>query len=94
MGTAVIAGGNAAPVLQLGEEVLNLMAQLVKPLAGREPLVAVPPGGDAGSDALLQQHGADLVAVVPLVSNQGSCLWQIPQQVVRPVESLHCPSLR
>ena len=33
-------------------------------------------------DALLQQPGADLVAVVPFVSHQGGGVWQIPQQEV------------
>ena len=69
-----------------------LMAHLVKPLAVRGPLVAVPPGGDTGSDALLQQHGADFVAVVPpLVSHQGSCPWQIPQQEVSASEVAALP---
>ena len=82
MGTAVVASGNGSPVLELGKQVPNLMAHLVKPLAVRDPLVAVPSGRNAGSDALLQQHGANLVAVVPFVSNQYARLWKIPQQEV------------
>ena len=68
MGTAVVAGGNPAPVLEPGKQVLHLMAHLVQPLAVRDSLVAVPSGRDAGWDALLPQPGADLVAVVSLQS--------------------------
>ncbi|KKZ12041.1 MAG: hypothetical protein TE42_06010 [Candidatus Synechococcus spongiarum SP3] len=35
-------------------------------------LVEVPPGWNAGGDALLRQQGMDLVAVIPLVPHQGS----------------------
>ena len=80
MGTAVVAAGNASPVLQLGKQVSNLMAHLVKPLAVRHLLVTVPSGWAAGRDALLQQQGTDLVAVIPLVCNQYPRLWKILQQ--------------
>ena len=82
MGTAVVAGGNASPVLQLGKQVLHLMAHLVQPLAVRDLLVAVPSRWDAGRDALLQQQGTDLVTVIPLISNQDPRLWKILQQQV------------
>ena len=42
------------------------MAHLVEPLAVRDSLVALPPGRDAGCDALLQQHGAILSLSYPL----------------------------
>ena len=80
VGTAVGAGGNGLPVLQPGQQVLHLMALLLQPLAVREPLGAVPPGRDAGHHALLQHHGANPVAVVPLISNQHARLRKIPQQ--------------
>ena len=40
------------------------MPHLVKPLAVRNRLLTAPSGGDAGSDALLPHHGADLSAVI------------------------------
>ena len=80
MSTAVGAGGNPSPVLQPGQQVLHLMALLLQPLAVREPLGAVPPGRDAGRHALLQHHGANPVAVVPLISNQHARLRKVPQQ--------------
>ena len=79
-GHSGVAGGHGSPVLELGEEVLHLMAHPVKPLAGRDLLVAVPPGGDAGGDALLQRQGTDCVAVLSLVSHQGGGVWQISQR--------------
>ena len=73
-------GGNPSPVLQPGKQVLHLMALLVQPLAVRDPLGAVPPGRDAGRHPLLQHQGANLVAVVPFVSNQHACLRKVLQQ--------------
>ena len=76
-------GGNPAPVLDLGQRVLNLMAHVVEPLSVRDSPVAMPPARNAGGDALPCQHGADLVAVIALPStggHQGSRTWQVPRQ--------------
>jgi len=56
------------------------MAHCVEPLAGMNWLVTVPPRRDAGCDALIPRHGADLVAVISLVAHQGRRPWKIPQQ--------------
>ena len=63
MGTAVITSCNGAPVLELGQQVLDVMAHFVQPLAVRHSPVVIPSGWDA-RDALIRQHGADFVAVI------------------------------
>ena len=93
MGTAVVAGGKAAPVLELGQQVLHPMAHLVAPLAVRDSRVPVPPGRDAGGDALLPRPGADLVPVIALSAIKGMAGGRSCNRTAAPVQSLPCPAL-
>ena len=51
MGAAVVAGGDAAPVLELGEQVLDLVALAVEGLVVGKGTLRLRRRGDAGLDA-------------------------------------------
>jgi hypothetical protein len=80
MGAAVIACGDASPVLELGEHVLDLVALAVERFVIFQRLLAVFGGRDTGDGATLCQAIAEPVAVVAAISDQRAGLWQVGQK--------------
>ena len=80
MGAPIIAGGDAAPVLEAAEHVLDLMADLVE----RAVVAVLDLAGfsrrDAGRDALVLERGPIAVAVVALVGDKNVGLGQRVEQ--------------
>ena len=70
MGAAVIAGGDAAPVLDPSEDVFDLVALAVEVLVVVVLDLAVLAGRDAWGGALRDQRGAEPVAVIAFVGEQ------------------------
>jgi hypothetical protein len=77
--TSVVACGDAPPVFELGEHVLDLMALTIEDFIIVEWLLAAFGWGDAWQGALLGQSLAEPVAVVTAVAEQCSGLWQARQ---------------
>ena len=70
MCTAVIAGGDAPPVLEPAEPAFNAIALLVELSIIGDRLFAVGPTWDTGRDRPLGQGRAEPVAVIPLIGDQ------------------------
>jgi hypothetical protein len=71
VGAAVIAGVDAAPVLELAEHVLDLVTLAVECCVVRDGHLSVGLGWDAGGDAALGQCVAEPVGIVAPVGQQG-----------------------
>ena len=80
MGAAVIACGDASPVLELGEHVLDLVALAVERFVIFQRLLAVFGMRDTGDGATLFQAVAEPVAVVAAIGDQRGGLWQVGQK--------------
>lgn len=76
MCASVIAGGDAAPVLELGEQVLDLVALTVEGLVVVEGNFATAAGRDARLDATCFQFLAEPRAVVTAIGDEVSGGWQ------------------
>lgn len=72
MGAAVKAHRDAPPVFQSGEHVLDLMAPFIERLVVVDRLFAVLGRRNARLDPSLVQGGAEMVAVVAAVADQGA----------------------
>nr|GFC83865.1 hypothetical protein [Tanacetum cinerariifolium] len=66
----VIAGGDASPVLELAEELLDPAAQAILPSVVQGGMVSPPLGGDHRLDAMKGDLGPDCVGVVTAVGQQ------------------------
>ena len=64
---AVVAGCNGPPVLQSGKKILDSMTLAIHSLAVMDWFLAAATGRDVRWDALLEQHLAVLVAILPLI---------------------------
>jgi len=83
VGASVVAGCDATPVFDSSEQVLNLVALLVEGLVVVELDLAVGFGWDAGCDPSAGQRGAEPVAVIAFVSEQGLGLGERGKQQKR-----------
>jgi hypothetical protein len=72
MGAAVIAHRDPSPVFQSGKHVLDLIAPFVERLVVVDRLFAVLGRRNARLDPTLVQGGAEMVAVVATVADQGA----------------------
>lgn len=80
LGATVVAGGDAAPVLETAEHVLDLVAEFVeRAVVGVLDLAGLA-RRDAGRDVLVLEHGAVAVAVVALVGDENVGLGQRIEQ--------------
>ena len=70
MGASIVAGGNAPPVFELGEQVLDLVALAVEDRVVGERYLAASARWDAGLDAPHVQFGVEPRAVVTSVGDQ------------------------
>ncbi len=66
MGAPVVAGGDAPPILELGEHVLDLVALAIEHLVMIDRLLTAPDCWDAGLDAPVGQRPAQPIAIVTL----------------------------
>ena len=80
MGAAVVACGDASPVLELGEHILDLVALAVERFVVFQRLLAVFGRRDTGNDATLGQDMAEPVAVVAAIGDQRGGLRQVGQK--------------
>lgn len=79
-GELVVTGGDAAEVLQLGEEALDEVALAVEPLAKADFPAAVALGWNVGRGALLLDQLADAVCVVGLVRQHNGVRTEMVKQ--------------
>src|SRR3546814_13621137 len=79
-GASVVAGSDAAPVLQAAEHDLDAAAAPVPALVVSDRFVAGFPTCDAGLDALGFQRLPEPVGVIAAVAEQPLRLWEIVQQ--------------
>ena len=80
MGAAVIACGDASPVLELGEHVLDFVALAVKRFVIFQCFFAVFGRRDTGDGATLGEAIAEPVTVVAAIGDQRGGLWQVGQK--------------
>ena len=80
MRAAIIAGVDASPVLDFGEEVLDQVALFVDRFVVVILHLAVGLWRDARGDAARGQRGAEPVAVIALVAQQFLGAWQCIEQ--------------
>ncbi|ETC97777.1 hypothetical protein P792_13440 [Asaia sp. SF2.1] len=79
MGAAVVARGNAAPVLEATEHVLDLVPPAISGLVVRDRHFPALRGRDAWLDASFTQIAPGAIAVVTAIANQvasGGQAWQ------------------
>ena len=74
MCASVVAGCDAAPVLDPAEDVLDLVALVLEILVIVDPDLAVGAWRDVRGDAAFGQSSPEPVAVVALVAQQFLCL--------------------
>ena len=67
VGAAVVAGCSGPSVLQSGKKILDFMTLAIQLLAVMHWFLVAATGRDARRDALLGQHLADFVPVIPLI---------------------------
>ena len=80
MGATIVAGGDAAPVFEAAEYVLDLVAELVdRAVVGMLDLAGLA-RRDAGFDSLVLEGGAVAVAVVAAVGDEDVGLGQSVEQ--------------
>ena len=84
MGATVIAGGDAAPVLEAAEHAFNTVAVLVQVGIVGNRVLAVDTPRDAGADATSRQGGPEPVTVVALISEESLRRRQRRQQALGP----------
>jgi len=82
-GELVVAGGDAAEVLELAEEALNEVALAIEPFGEAELFFAVAFGGDVWGCTLLLNMVADAVGVVGLVGQDNDARGQPVEQLFR-----------
>ena len=71
MGAAVVAGGDAPPVLEATEHAFNAVAVLVQVGVVGNRFLAVGAPRDAGGDVPVPQGGPEPVTVVALIREEG-----------------------
>ena len=76
MSTSIVACGDAAPVLEVAEGVLDAVPLPIERLVVRDRDLPASGGWDAGLDAALQEAGAKAVAVIAAVAKQFTRQWQ------------------
>ncbi len=96
MGAAVIACGDASPVRELGEPVLDLVALAVDRFVIFQRLLAVFYRWDTGGGALLGQAMAEPVTVVvaAIGDQRAACGMRGRSARAPPLWSLTCPAVR
>ena len=87
----VVAGGNAAEVLQLGEEALDQVALAIEPLAEARLPLAVALGRDVGRGTLLLDQLPDTVGVIGLVGQHNGARGEVVEQPVRNLAVMRLP---
>ena len=70
MSTSVVSHGDAAPILELGEQVFDFMTPAIALCVVRNGLFSAPGRRDARLDAFFQEGMAQPVAVATSVSNK------------------------
>jgi hypothetical protein len=80
MGTAVIARGDASPVLELGEHILDLVALTVEHFVIFQWLLTAFGRRDTWDCAVLGQTVAEPVAVIAAIGDQRGGPWQVRQK--------------
>ena len=73
MGTSIVAGVDAAPVLELAEHVLDAVTLAIEKPVVRDRDIPGGLGGDARRDALGDQRVAEPIGVVAPVGEQCLC---------------------
>ena len=73
---AIVAGGNAAPVFQAPEHVLDPVPLAIEHLVVCDRHFAAPGRRNAGLDALSDKSGSEPVAVIAPVGDQACGLWE------------------
>ena len=99
VGPAVVAGCETPPSLcREKSEHLDFVTPTVQPLAVMDCCNGLVSYGSDGAgckrDALLGQHLADFVPVIPLIFNHRGRRGQSLSTLSAPVQSLHCPSYK
>jgi hypothetical protein len=79
MSAAIIMGGNPAPVLELGEHVLDLVALTIQRLVIGDRCLPAPGRRNARRDVLLDKSCPELVAIIAPVGNQSGARRQRSQ---------------
>jgi hypothetical protein len=79
MCASIVARGDAPPVFQFGEHVLDLMALAMEGFIIVEWLLAAFGWRDTGYGALISQRVAEPGAIVAAIGKQSGCLWQAGQ---------------
>jgi hypothetical protein len=84
VGTSVVSGCHAAPILEFSEHVFDFVALPVEVFVIVEGLLSVFPAGDAGRDATFGQLVAEPGAVIASICDQRASLRQGWQQFAGP----------
>lgn len=71
MCASVVAGVDAAPILETAKHDLDLVALAVEGSVVRDRHTPVRPGGDAGRDLAIGQSSAEPVCVITSIAEQG-----------------------
>ena len=79
-GVAIVAGGDAPPILEAAEHDLDAAAAPVAALVVSDRLVARSAARDAGLDAFGIQGVPEPVCIIAAVTEQPLCFWQIIEQ--------------
>ena len=76
MGASIVSGGDAAPVFELREQVLNFVAGAIEGFVVGERLLLAFDRRDARLDSFGPQRGAEPVGIVAAVGDQRGRGWQ------------------
>ena len=76
VGAAIVSGGNAAPVFEAAEHVLDVMALAIQRLVVWDLDLSVAPWGDAWGDPAFDQRRTEPIAVVSAITDQFLGRWQ------------------
>ena len=88
---SIVTGGDAPPILELGEHVLDPVALLVERLVIRQRDFSAFGGRNAGFAAPLAEGGPEPIAVIAAVGDQCRRWWQGVKDQPRTLMIAHLP---
>ncbi len=80
-GELVVAGGDAAEMLELTDETLDEIPLPIEPLGEAKPFFAIALGGNVGRCAVVLDMRADMVSVIGLVRQDDDARSQFVEQL-------------
>jgi hypothetical protein len=91
-GQLVVAGGDPAEVLQLGEEAFDEVPLAVEPRAEVRFPASIGLGRDVGERPLLTKSGTDAISIIGLVGQYDCSSGNVSEQIVSSLPIMALPS--